>query len=205
MAFRSKFDPKEIDAERQVIFEETRIETDNPRTAILRQMYGMVFVDHPYGRPVLGTPATMNAATQANLKVFNRRYYTPENMTLVVVGPVDAKAVRAMVDRTFGQRPRTGYTPPAAPPLAPITKIVRRTVERPEQQAYLVLGWQAPSLADPDSLAARSARHDPGGQRELAHGEDPPRRRANRDPDHHEQLHAEAVGHALRPGAARGG
>ena len=33
MAFRSKFDPKEIDAERQVIFEETRIETDNPRTA----------------------------------------------------------------------------------------------------------------------------------------------------------------------------
>jgi predicted Zn-dependent peptidase len=153
MAFRSTFDPKEIDAERQVIFEETRIETDNPRTASLRQMYGMVFVDHPYGRPVLGTPATMNAATQANLKAFNRRYYTPENMTLVVVGPVDAKAVRAMVDRTFGQRPRTGYTPPAAPPLAPITTIVRRTVERPEQQAYLVLGWQAPSLADPDSLA----------------------------------------------------
>ncbi len=29
---------------------------------------------------------------------------------------------------------------------------MRRTVERPEQQAYLVLGWQAPSLADPDSL-----------------------------------------------------
>jgi zinc protease len=152
MAFHSKFDPKEIDAERQVIFEETRIETDNPRTASLRQMYGMVFADHPYGRPVLGTQATMNAATQANLKTFNQRYYTPENMTLVVVGPVDAKAVRAMVDRTFGKRPRTGYTPPAVPPLVPITTIVRRVVERPEQQAYLVLGWQAPSLADPDSL-----------------------------------------------------
>jgi zinc protease len=58
-----------------------------------------------------------------------------------------------VVDRTFGQRPRTGYTPPAVPPLAPITKVVRRTVERPEQQAYLALGWQAPSLADRDSLA----------------------------------------------------
>jgi zinc protease len=153
MAFRSKFDPTEVAAERQVIFEESRIETDNPRTAIVRQLYGMVFADHPYGRPVLGTPATMNAATQDNLKVFNRRYYTPENMVLVVTGPVDAKGVRAMVDRTFGQRPRTGYTPPAVPPLAPITKVVRRTVERPEQQAYLALGWQAPSLADRDSLA----------------------------------------------------
>ena len=153
MAFRSKFDPKEVDAERQVIFEESRIETDNPRTAIVRQLHGLVFGDHPYGRPVLGTPATMNAATQQNLKEFNRRYYTPENMVLSVVGPVDASAVRAMVDRTFGAHPRTSYTPPPVPPLAPIKEVVRRTVERPEQQAYLVLGWQAPSLAESDSLA----------------------------------------------------
>src|SRR5215470_661303 len=147
------FDSKEVDAERQVIFEESRIETDNPRTAIVRQLHGLVFGDHPYGRPVLGTPATMNAATQQNLKEFNRRYYTPENMVLSVVGPVDAKAVRAMVDRTFGARPRTNYTPPPVPPLAAIKDIERRTVERPEQQAHLVLGWQAPSLAESDSLA----------------------------------------------------
>ena len=94
--------------ERQVIAEESRIETDNPRSGIVRQLYGMVFGPHPYGRPVLGTPATMGAATQDNLKAFNRRFYTPENMALVVVGPVDAKDVRPMVDRTFGRRPRTG-------------------------------------------------------------------------------------------------
>ena len=153
MAFRSKFDPKEIDAEREVIFEESRIETDTPRSAIVRQLYGMVFADYPYGRPLLGTPATMNAATQDNLKAFNRRYYTPENMSLVVVGPVEAKTVRPLVDRTFGQRPRTNYTRTSVPSPAPITDIVRRTVERPEQQAYLALGWQAPRLADRDSLA----------------------------------------------------
>ena len=43
MAFRSTFDPKEVDAERQVIAEESRIETDNPRSGIVRQLYGMVF------------------------------------------------------------------------------------------------------------------------------------------------------------------
>src|SRR6266511_6322225 len=153
MAFRSTFAPKEIDAERQVIFEEARTEADNPKTAIVRQLYGLVFPGHTYQRPVLGTPETMNAATQAKLKAFNGQYYTPENMVLVVAGPVGAKAVRALVDQTFGKRPKTGYAPPPVPPLAPIKGMTRKTVERAEQQAHLVIGWQAPSLSNPDSFA----------------------------------------------------
>jgi zinc protease len=153
MAFRSTFDPKEIDAERQVIFEESRIETDTPKSAIIRQLYGLVFPNHPYGRPVLGTAETMNAANQEKLKAFNQQYYTPENMVLVVVGPVDPKAIRAMVDATFGKRPKTGYLPPPTPPLSPLKGVICETVERPEQQAQLALGWQAPSLANPDSFA----------------------------------------------------
>jgi zinc protease len=163
MAFRSKFDPKEIAAEREVIFEETRIQTDNPRDAIVRQAYSAVFGDHPYGRPLLGTPDTMNAATQKDLQAFNHRYYTPENMTLVVVGPVQAKDVRALVDATFGKRPRTGYTAPPNPPLKPITEIKRVKVDRPEQQAYLVLAWQAPSLSEPEAAALDLAATILGG------------------------------------------
>ena len=153
MSFRSSFEPKEIDAERQVIFEEARIETDTPKSAIIRQLYGLVFPDHPYGRPVLGTPETMNAANRDKLKGFNQQYYTPENMVLVVVGPVDPKAVRAMVDATFGKRPKTGYAPAPTPPLTPLKGIVCKTVERPEQQAQFAIGWQAPSLSNPDSFA----------------------------------------------------
>ena len=153
MAFRSTFDPKEIDAERQVIFEESHIETDTPKSAIVRQLYGLVFPDHPYGRPVLGTPETMNAANRDKLKTFNQQYYTPENMVLVVVGPVDPKAIRSMVDATFGKRPRTGYAPPPPPPLTALKGVICKTVERPEQQAQLALGWQAPSLSNPDSFA----------------------------------------------------
>ena len=65
---------------------------------------------------MLGTTETMNAADRAKLKGFNQQYYTPENMVLVVVGPVDPKAIRSMVDATFGKRPRTGYAPPPTPP-----------------------------------------------------------------------------------------
>ena len=148
MAFRSSFAPDEVGREREVIFEEARIEQDNPRSAIVRQLYGLVFAGHPYGRPVLGTRETMQAATQERLRAFNRRYYVPENLTLVVAGPVDPVAVRGMVDRTFGRLPSTGYKNPPLPAPRRLTGAVRRTVERPEQQAHLALGWQAPRSDD---------------------------------------------------------
>jgi zinc protease len=148
MAFRSTFDPAEVAREREVIFEEANIETDNPKTAIIRQLYGMVFANNPYGYPVLGTRATMSAATSAILKAYNKKYYTPENMTLVVAGPVDVKTVRSMVDRIWGVIPSTGYTPVTAPKPGPLSGVVRKSVERPEQQARLALGWQAPPTND---------------------------------------------------------
>jgi predicted Zn-dependent peptidase len=148
MAFRSAFDPNEVAREREVIFEEANIETDNPKTAIIRQLYGMVFADNPYGYPVLGTRPTMSAASSAILKAYNKQYYTPENMTLVVAGPVDLKTVRSMVDRIWGAIPATGYKPVPAPTPRPLTGIVRKSVERPEQQARLAMGWQGPPAND---------------------------------------------------------
>jgi len=163
MAFRSTFPPAEVDREREVIFEEANIEADNPKTAIVRQLYGLVFPDNPYGYPVLGTRPTMNAATSEILKAYNHRYYTPENITLVVVGPVDPTAVRTMVERIWGSIPSTGYktTPPPVPP--PLKGQVRRTVERPEQQALLAIGWQAPPSDDATGDAVDMATTILGG------------------------------------------
>jgi len=47
----------------------------------------------------------------------------------------------------------TGDAPPPTPPVTPLKGIVCKTVERPEQQAQFAIGWQAPSLSNPDSFA----------------------------------------------------
>jgi zinc protease len=153
MAFRSVFAPEEIVRERQVIFEEARIEADNPKTAIVRQLYGLVFDGNPYGRPVLGTPPTLNAANHDRLLGYYKHYYTPENMSVVVVGPVVPAAVRALVDRTFGRMASHGLAPTPAPAPEALPGLVRKTVERPEQQAMLAIGWQAPRSNDPEGDA----------------------------------------------------
>jgi zinc protease len=66
---------------------------------------------------------------------------------------VEERAVRAMVDRTFGREPRRGYTAPPLPAPKPIVGVQRRDVERPEQQSLLAMGWAAPRSDDPDGYA----------------------------------------------------
>jgi zinc protease len=153
MAFRSKFDPVELAREREVIFEEARLETDTPRTALVRGLYGLVFRDHPYGRSILGNQQAMKAATRERVLAYYRRHHVPENMTLVVVGPVAAGEVRPAVLKTFGGIPAVGYRRAPAPAPLPLTGGVRREVERPEQQAYLGLSWVGPRADNPDGFA----------------------------------------------------
>ncbi len=61
--------------------------------------------------------------------------------------------MRRLVDRIWGTVPATGYKAAPAPAPRPLSGIVRRTVERPEQQAQLAMGWQAPRADDPDGDA----------------------------------------------------
>ena len=127
--------------------------TDNPRSAIVRQLYGLVFAGNPYGRPVLGTRPTMKAATQERLRAFNRRYYIAGEHDAGRGGPGGsgrgARHRGPHVRRGAGHRLQAA----PAPAPAPLAGGVRRTVERREQQAHLALGWQAPRSDDPNGDA----------------------------------------------------
>ena len=165
MAFNSRFDPAELGREREVIFEEVRLGEDNPRSFLGRRLYEMAFAGYPYGFPILGDPAALKAATRESLRRYYKRHYVPENMTLVVVGPVHANEVRGIVARAFGGMPSTGYARKLlpAPPTTPSPG--RLTLERPVRQAYVGLAWIAPALGDPEMYAIEILAHILGGSR----------------------------------------
>src|SRR5258707_5450848 len=150
MVLNSVFDPTELTRERDVVFEEVRLNEDNPRSSLGRQLYSLLYQDHPYGRPVLGDAGDLRGASQATLRGYYKRHYVPENMALVVVGPVNPAEVRAAAVAAFGANPRAGYTRPALPAPVPFDGVRTRSVERPERQAQLGLAWLAPPLGHPD-------------------------------------------------------
>src|SRR5258706_99858 len=134
MVLNSVFDPTELTREREVVFEEVRLNEDNPRSSLGRQLYNLLYQEHPYGRPVLGDAADLRAATQETLRGYYARYYVPNNMTLVVVGPVDPAAVRAAALEAFGTRPAASYARPSLPAPGRFDGVRNRAVERPERQ-----------------------------------------------------------------------
>jgi len=165
MVLNSAFDPTELTRERDVVFEEVRLNEDNPRSSLGRQLYSLLFQGHPYGRPVLGDAGDLRGATQATLRGYYKRHYVPENMALVVVGPVNAAEVRAAAVAAFGAIPRAGYTRPALPAPVPLDGVRARSAERPERQTRLGLAWLAPPLGHPDMAAVDVLSHILGGSR----------------------------------------
>ncbi len=165
MVLNSVFDPAELARERDVVFEEMRLNEDNPRSSLGRQLYTLLYQGHPYGRPVLGDAADLKAATRETLRGYWSRYYAPNNMALVVVGPVDPAEVRAAAIEAFGARPSAPFTRSPMPPPTPLDGVRARTVERPERQTQLGLGWLAPPLGHPDMPAVDVLGHILGGSR----------------------------------------
>jgi len=141
-----------LEAEKQVVLEEIRLNEDNPRRFLVRQLFASVYDGHPYGRPVIGRPDLIKALSRETLVAFYRRHYVPETFSLVVVGAVDAEEVLRVARETLGRLPRSGHRR-LPPPPASVTRPVRLHLTRPTSQAHLGLAWQAPKLDHADTPA----------------------------------------------------
>lgn len=88
--------------------------------------------------------------TRDDLYGHYRRYYVPNNATLVIAGDVDADDVLRRVERTVGKI-APGEQPVRLALVEPPQLGERRvTVERPGTTAYLKMAWHAPAARDED-------------------------------------------------------
>jgi zinc protease len=141
-----------LEAEKQVVLEEMRLNEDSPRRFLVRQLFAAAYEGHPYGRPVIGQPELISGLSRETLVAFYRRHYVPEMFTLVVVGAVDPGEVLRVSAATLGTLPRSGAGRLPLPAPAALRPVRRETV-RPSAQAQLGLAWQAPPLDHADTPA----------------------------------------------------
>jgi zinc protease len=145
VAVNASLEASLLEAEKQVVLEEIRLNEDTPQRFLRRQLFAAAYEGHPYGRPVIGRPELITALTRETLLAFYRRHYVPETFSLVVVGAVNPDEVLRVARATLGRLPRGGagrLPPPPPPALQP----VRLELTRPVAQAHLGLAWQAPRL-----------------------------------------------------------
>jgi len=144
----SSLNPSEIEQERKVVLDEYRISLESPGSIVQGLIYSMMFKDHPYRMPIIGTEATLKGMKIQDFVDFKKRYYVPSRCAVVVVGDVTPEQVMPAIRDLFG--PFTGSPPP--PDSIPVEvggPNIREHVERRDlQNAFVVLGFRAPSVRD---------------------------------------------------------
>ncbi|MCB9233988.1 MAG: insulinase family protein [Bacteroidia bacterium] len=141
IAFHSTFPEKEIAKEKQVIAEEIDMYRDAPEEAIFEDFDGILFPDHPMGRPILGTRETLQTFNQAQLFEYTRRNYAGTRTVLSVVGNVSFEKVVHWAKKYLSDLPAGSKLPPNEP--IPAYQKVSKTDETTGQQAHIILGNRA--------------------------------------------------------------
>lgn len=153
---RSSFDPTELERELKVVLEELRQGEDSPGRVVSQTLFGTAFGTHPYGRPIIGSERTIKSFRRDKLLDFFRRWYTPANITFVVVGDFDPKMAE--------QKVRAAWSTPGAPPVPardvraaavePAQKKARaKVLTRDVRETHLALAFHIPGLAHEDTAA----------------------------------------------------
>jgi len=126
VALRPTFPQAELDRLRQERITRIIQNRDQP-TVIADQAYAeSVFgQQHPYGRPTIGTEASLRSITRADVLRFYQSYYRPNNATLIVVGDVSPAEIERKVTALFGgwQRRAVPAVTYAQLPAAQPTKV----------------------------------------------------------------------------------
>jgi zinc protease len=115
-----------IRPERNVVLEEqsTRV-ANNPGARLGQQMDAALYLNHPYGRPVIGWRHEIEKLDRDDAVAFYRRFYTPNNAVLVVAGDVTADEARRLADETYGKVARVAEVMPRARPQEPAQEAPR--------------------------------------------------------------------------------
>jgi zinc protease len=90
--------------ERDVVLEEYNMRVaNNPDARLSEQIMAALYLNHPYGRPVIGWRQEIEKLGREDALAFYKRFYAPNNATLVIAGDVDVNDIRPLAERTFGQ------------------------------------------------------------------------------------------------------
>ena len=146
----STLPPDEYVKEQEVIRREFAMGNDDPDRVASQTLFATAFREHPYRHPIIGHLDVFNALSRDEVMAYYKARYVPNNMFFVVVGDVDAAAVRAQLAEIFAKHPRVSL-PPVFIPAEP-AQLGRREAhtEFATELTRLHLTWHIPSAAHPD-------------------------------------------------------
>jgi len=143
-----RLEEAEFAKEVKVVMEERRLRTeDNAQSLTYEQFNAVAFLNSPYRIPIIGWMGDLQNLKLDDLRAWYRKWYAPNNATLVVAGDVDPGEVRALAERHFGPLEPDTVAPPKPRPEIEQRGERRITVKAPAEVPYLIMGYKVPVLS----------------------------------------------------------
>ena len=154
-----KLSEDDVTTERQVILEERNQRTDSDPGALFQeQVRAALYLNSPYGTPVIGWRSEMEALTRTEALDWYHKYYAPNDAVLIVAGDVHPDEVRRLAEKYYGPlEPTPGLGPRVRPQEPPQLAERRLTMTDPRvAQPYIVRNYVVPERDHDDQTAAGS-------------------------------------------------
>ena len=134
--------------ERHVVIEEIRMRKDQPWTKVYNVCNKNMYTSHPYKRDVIGTPEIISQVTREEIDGYYRKFYTPKNVTTIVVGDFNHDEVLKIVSDNF-QFPNRVETETKPKEIdTPISETKYIETKANVQTSYLMFGWLGPRACE---------------------------------------------------------
>src|SRR5207249_2217354 len=144
------YHPDDCESERTVIISELQGGENDPDQLLDQEVTATAFKAHTYRHPTIGWLSDLQTMTRDDLYHHYRRFYVPNNATLVIVGDVDPDAALGRAQHYFGGiQPGAGVTRlrTIEPPQ---TGERRVTIRKEGTTGYLKAAFHAPAATDTD-------------------------------------------------------
>ena len=143
---------REFYSERDVVYEERRLRTESPPLGKAEEAFeAMFWGGHPYAWPVIGWPSDVSAISKAQADEFYSIYYSPQNLTLVLVGDFKTDDAVAMANRYFDRIPRGKIDPPDMITTDPGHPVEKRMYASAQANPQVWMQWHTVPFAHRDS------------------------------------------------------
>jgi zinc protease len=159
-------DAERLANQRDVVRNERRQGENSPYGLVEEELFHLLFPKgHPYYASVIGSHADIESARLKDVREFFKLYYAPNNASLAIVGDIDKKKTRALVEKYFGPLPAGQPVPPITARTPPITSEKRATVTDQVELPRVYMGWITDPIYKPgDAEADMLARILGGGK-----------------------------------------
>lgn len=142
-----------VDTQNEVVKEEKRLRVDNqPYGRFLEYVKQNMFKKHPYKGTTIGKMTHLDDATLEEFLAFNKKFYVPNNATLVVAGDIDVPSTKKLIEDYFGPIPRGKDIERNFPKEDPITEAIEaKGYDANIQIPAIMAAYRTPSMKTRDS------------------------------------------------------